>query len=145
MGSAGQGGFPCFSTLFTSSSHQQSRSLIIETGVRLLVNTITRLTDGHCTKASSTTVFKGTSLVPLKPPSAVITRLHWASSIRSAIDWAEKPPKTTECTAPIRAQANTAIANSGTMGIYIQIRSPFLAPLFLSTWANWDTLACSSL
>ena len=29
----------------------------------------------------------------------------------------EKPPNTTECTAPILAHANTAMVNSGTIGI----------------------------
>ena len=43
--------------------------------------------------------------------------LQFESTIRSAKASAEKPPKTTECTAPIRAQANIAMAASGTIGI----------------------------
>ena len=41
---------------------------------------------------------------------------------------AENPAKMTECTAPTRAQARTAINNSGTIGMYKQIRSPLLMP-----------------
>jgi hypothetical protein len=51
-----------------------------------------------------------------KPPSAVMTSLAWQSKMRSATDWALKPPKTTECTAPMRAQASMAMAASGTIG-----------------------------
>ena len=40
-----------------------------------------------------------------------------ASSIRVASSLAAKPPNTTECTAPIRAQASIATMASGTIGI----------------------------
>ena len=39
-----------------------------------------------------------------------------ASSIRALSSAGAKPPNTTECTAPIRAQASMAIAASGTIG-----------------------------
>jgi len=42
--------------------------------------------------------------------------LGLASSMRAASSCEAKPPKTTECTAPRRAQASIAIAASGTMG-----------------------------
>jgi hypothetical protein len=42
--------------------------------------------------------------------------LAWASFILSRTDSAENPPKTTECTAPMRAQASIAMAASGTIG-----------------------------
>jgi len=45
-----------------------------------------------------------------------MTIFAWQSKIRSATDCALKPPNTTECTAPIRAQASMAIAASGTIG-----------------------------
>ena len=110
--------FNCKSfTNFISSSHHTSLPLIIDTGVCVRFKTITFCTVSHCVNASSITAFNGISLLPLKPPSAVITNAHAASMIRSAIDCAEKPPKTTECMAPILAQAKTAMANSGTMGI----------------------------
>ena len=41
----------------------------------------------------------------------------FASSIRLASSCAAKPPKTTEWTAPIRAQASIAITASGTIGM----------------------------
>ena len=40
-----------------------------------------------------------------------------ASSMRVASSLAAKPPNTTECTAPMRAQASMAIAASGTIGM----------------------------
>ncbi len=40
-----------------------------------------------------------------------------ASSMRLASSCPAKPPKTTECTAPMRAQASMAIAASGIMGM----------------------------
>ena len=39
-----------------------------------------------------------------------------ASSIRSRSDFAENPPNTTECGAPILAQASIAMAASGIIG-----------------------------
>ena len=50
------------------------------------------------------------------PPSEVMTSLASASSMRLRSASAEKPPKTTECGAPIRAQASIAIAASGIIG-----------------------------
>ena len=49
--------------------------------------------------------------------SEQITILQVASLIRSASAFAENPAKTTECIAPIRAQAKTEIPNSATIGI----------------------------
>ena len=40
-----------------------------------------------------------------------------ASSMRVASSLAAKPPNTTECTAPMRAQASIATTASGTIGI----------------------------
>ena len=40
-----------------------------------------------------------------------------ASSIRVASSFAAKPPNTTECTAPMRAQASMPITASGTSGM----------------------------
>ena len=41
----------------------------------------------------------------------------FASSMRLASSCEAKPPKTTECTAPSRAQASIAITASGTIGM----------------------------
>ena len=46
-------------------------------------------------------------------PSAVMTSLAWASSMRERSASAENPPNTTEWTAPIRAQASIATTASG--------------------------------
>jgi hypothetical protein len=55
--------------------------------------------------ASSTTGFSAISLPPRNCPSAVITATAPASMMRSCTLLAEKPPNTTECVAPMRAQA----------------------------------------
>ena len=46
----------------------------------------------------------------------MITTLALASWIRLLSESAEKPPKTTLCVAPIRAQASIATAASGIIG-----------------------------
>ena len=56
--------------------------------------------------ARSTVRLRGTRLPPRRPSLAVTTTLQWASTMRSRSDSAENPPKTTECTAPMRAQAS---------------------------------------
>ncbi|CAB4714696.1 unannotated protein [freshwater metagenome] len=52
-----------------------------------------------------------------KPHDAETITLGLASSIRAASSAGAKPPKTTECTAPNRAQASMATKASGTIGI----------------------------
>ena len=66
-----------------------------------------------------------------------------ASLLRSAMASAENPPKTTEWTAPIRAQASMAMASSGIIGMYIDTTSPLPMPSFFSTLANLHTSAWS--
>ncbi len=51
------------------------------------------------------------------PQEAEMMTLGLASLMRVASSLAAKPPKTTECTAPMRAQASMAMAASGIMGI----------------------------
>jgi hypothetical protein len=51
------------------------------------------------------------------PQEAESTSRGAASSMRVASSAAAKPPKTTECTAPIRAQASIPITASGTIGM----------------------------
>ena len=67
--------------------------------------------------ASSTACLSSTTLPARQPPSAVMTSFAPASTIRSRSELAEKPPKTTECVAPMRAQACMAITASGTIGM----------------------------
>ena len=51
------------------------------------------------------------------PQLAVSTTFGSASSMRVASSFAAKPPNTTECTAPIRAQASMATTASGIIGM----------------------------
>ena len=51
------------------------------------------------------------------PQEAARITLGSASSMRSASSGAAKPPNTTECTAPMRAQASIAITASGIIGM----------------------------
>ena len=50
------------------------------------------------------------------PQDAETTTFGCASSMRTASSAGAKPPKTTECTAPIRAQASIAMTASGIIG-----------------------------
>ena len=67
--------------------------------------------------ASSTIAFSGMSLPPRTCSSAVITATAPASMMRSCSDLAEKPPNTTECVAPMRAQACIATTPSIDIGM----------------------------
>ncbi len=51
------------------------------------------------------------------PQDAETITFGVASSMRTASSLGANPPNTTECTAPIRAQASIAIAASGTIGM----------------------------
>ena len=51
------------------------------------------------------------------PQEAETITLGLASLMRVASSGAAKPPKTTECTAPRRAQANMATSASGIIGM----------------------------
>ncbi len=65
---------------------------------------------------SSTAALSGMVLPPRNWPSEVITALAPASIMRSFRLLAEKPPNTTECTNPKRAQACMATTASMPMG-----------------------------
>ena len=58
--------------------------------------------------AASVLALSGTLRPPRRPSSAVMTTFDWQSSMRPASESGEKPPNTTECTAPMRAQASIA-------------------------------------
>ena len=74
---------------------------------------MTSLIDGVPSSASSAICFSGTTCPRRQPPSAVMSSVHCASLMRSRSDSELKPPKTTECTAPMRAHASIAIASFG--------------------------------
>jgi hypothetical protein len=65
--------------------------------------------------ARSTVFLRGMRLPPRSPSFAVTTMRQRASTIRSRRLSALKPPNTTECTAPIRAQASMVYTSSGIM------------------------------
>ena len=72
---------------------------------------------GTGARALSALALSGTCLPPRTPSSAVITTWQSESRMRSRSASGEKPPKTTECTAPMRAQASMATAASGIIGM----------------------------
>ena len=72
---------------------------------------------GRVATASSAAGLRPTALPRRQPPSAVMTTLACASLMRPASASAEKPPNTTVCGAPIRAQASIAIGSSGIIGM----------------------------
>ncbi|MCY1216605.1 hypothetical protein D9M71_124050 [compost metagenome] len=92
----------------SASWYQRSRpsSQSILPWVRWTTTTVE--TFGQSFSALSTFCFSGTYLPPRTPSSAVITVRQSASRMRSRRASGEKPPNTTECTAPIRAQASMA-------------------------------------
>ena len=57
------------------------------------------------------------TLLTSTPQEAETMTFGVASLMRVASSLAAKPPNTTECTAPMRAQANMAIRASGTIGM----------------------------
>ncbi|MNL52284.1 hypothetical protein D3C87_1754460 [compost metagenome] len=67
--------------------------------------------------ALSSSGLYSTTRVGSMPQVAVRMTRGSASSMRLASSLAAKPPNTTECTAPIRAQASMAKAASGTIGM----------------------------
>lgn len=82
-----------------------------------------RLTTRQCSTmpwdslmAESTMDLVAMVLPPRLPSSVVMTTRALQSMMRSRKDSAEKPAKTTEWMAPMRAQARKAMAASGTMG-----------------------------
>jgi len=64
--------------------------------------------DGVSSSALSAFRLSGTMEPRRYPPSAVTSTLHCESLMRSRSDSGEKPPKTTEWMAPMRAQASIA-------------------------------------
>ncbi|SLI19052.1 Uncharacterised protein [Mycobacteroides abscessus subsp. abscessus] len=71
-----------------------------------------------CASPSARATIGGYSILRLgsRPPAAVTISTGSASSMRAASSGAAKPPNTTECTAPMRAQASMAITASGIIG-----------------------------
>ncbi len=103
----------------TSSSYQTSRlsSQATLPPVRFTTTTLATESSLCCSSARSTLAFSGTLRPPRRPSSAVMTSFESQSLMRPARDSGEKPPKTMECGAPMRAQASMATAASGIIGM----------------------------
>ena len=67
--------------------------------------------------ASSISGLYASVFFPSMPQEADMMIFGLASSMRIASSLGAKPPKTTECTAPIRAQASIATMACGIIGI----------------------------
>ena len=104
--------------------------------------TITCSSESRSAIAPSIAAFIGVGLPRRSVASAVISALAPETSIRSATEPAEKPPKTTLWIAPIRVQASIATAASGTIGMKMPTTSPLPTPSDLSPLAN--RCVCSS-
>ncbi len=99
----------------TRSCHQTSRPSIIDTSCAVRRSTSTVSIDGQSATAASAVSFSGTTFPRRHAPSPVMSTLASASWMRSRRESAEKPPNTTECGAPIREHARSAVGSSGTM------------------------------
>src|SRR6266536_2660876 len=127
----------------TRSCHHTSRSSCIGTWLPVRRNTTIRSIVGASFAAWSAISFSGMA-PPLRQASSWVTRtLHSVLDIRSPSDSGEKPPKTTTCGAPMRAQASIAIGNCGIMPMYSPTRSPLPTPSSRSPLANWQTSSLS--
>ena len=100
----------------TMSCHHTSRPSTQSTSPPVRLTTSTCSTLGVCSTASSTAGFSGIAEPRRFCPSLVMTSFAWASSMRLRSASAEKPANTTECGAPIRAQASMATIASGIIG-----------------------------
>jgi hypothetical protein len=102
----------------TTASYQRSRGICMSTAPpvwRTTSTVSTELVPGSFS-ASSTFAFSGTLLAAAQAFVGGDHQLGAAVCTRSAIDCGAKPPNTTECTAPMRAQASIATAASGIIG-----------------------------
>ena len=100
----------------TRSCHQWSRPSVHGVSCPVRRTTSTLFTSGVSVSASSTAGLSALAAPRRYPPSAVITSVAAQSMIRLRSASAEKPPKTTVCGAPSRAQASIATTVSGIIG-----------------------------
>ena len=82
----------------------------------MLRTTTTVSIEGTSPRNSSTAGLIGAALPLRRASSTVISAFASENCIRSLTASGEKPPKTTLCGAPIRAQASIATATSGIIG-----------------------------
>ena len=101
----------------TMSWYQRSRPSAQPTSAPVRFTTTTFFTPGHDFSALSVFAFSGTLRPPRTPSSAVMTNSDSQSWMRLARLSGEKPPNTTEWTAPMRAQASIATGASRIIGM----------------------------
>src|SRR3712207_7629081 len=92
---------------------------------------MTFLIEGQSRSASSALVFSGTLRPPRRPSSAVMSSEHAESWMRLARLSGEKPPKTMEWMAPMRAQASMPTARSEEHTSELQSRQYLVCRLLL--------------
>ena len=102
----------------TRSDHHVSRPWVQSTSSPVRLTTTTCSTGVSPAASAVSTAGLRLEGWPLrKPPSAVMTTRASASWIRERSASEEKPPNTTECGAPRRAQASIAMTVSGIIGM----------------------------
>ena len=136
--SSGSAGHSASAASISSSNHASLSAI----GASLSVWRTTM--HGRSGMTSSTAALIGAVLPFRRAPSTVISAFASENSIRSRTDSGEKPPKTTLCTAPMRAQASIATATSGIIGRKIPTTSPGPIPRSFSAFAKRWTSASSS-
>ena len=94
--------------------------------VRRTTSTCSRC--GRSRAASSAADFTSTAVPRRNWPSEVTSSFARVSSSRKRTASALNPPNTSECTAPIRAQASTITIVSTSTGRYTTTRSPGTIP-----------------
>ena len=82
----------------------------------MLRTTITVSIEGTSSRKASTSGLMSATLPLRRAESTVISAFASENSMRSFTESGEKPPKTTLCGAPMRAQASIATATSGIIG-----------------------------
>ena len=100
----------------TASCQKTSRPSVIGGSVSPRLTTTTCSIEGRSPSIASTASFIGVGSPRRMVASAVTSAFASENSIRSLTEVAEKPPKTTLWTAPIRAQASIAAGVSGIIG-----------------------------
>lgn len=142
-------GCPC-----RASSHHTSRPGVIGTAsppagrlplaTTICDRTVWPLSRAAIATASSATALRSIHLAPRRTPSQVTITAALAATRRPARATGEKPPNTTECTAPMRAAASITVGSSTPIGMYVTTASPRRTPAARSAWAVRHTSASSA-
>ena len=100
----------------TSQSTSRPSSIVASACGRCLTTTEEGWWEARLSARSSSGLYS-TTRVGSMPHEAETISTGSAASMRLASSGAAKPPNTTECTAPMRAQASIAMAASATIGM----------------------------